>query len=65
LDGQVVRAHSSLREVSTMGAKADVRKMALTHFTPGELDVHANLREMEKIYDGEIIFGEDLMEIAP
>ena len=65
LDGQVVRAHSSLREVSTMAARADVRKMALTHFTPGELDVHANLREMEKIYDGEIIFGEDLMEIAP
>ncbi len=65
LDGKVVRAHSSLREVSTMGARADVRKMALTHFTPGEIDVHANLREMEKIYDGEVIFGEDLMEVAP
>lgn len=60
-----VRAHGTLQEVATMAAKANVKKMALTHLTPGEVDVEANLREMGKIYSGEIIFGEDLMEVIP
>ncbi len=59
------RAHSSLEEVATMAAEANVRKMALTHFGPGEVDVEANQSEMGKIYSGEIIFGEDLMEVSP
>jgi ribonuclease BN (tRNA processing enzyme) len=65
IDGQVVRAHGTLKEVATMAAKANVRKMALTHFTPGEVDVDANLEEMGKIYGGQIIFGEDLLEVIP
>jgi ribonuclease BN (tRNA processing enzyme) len=65
IDGRAVRAHASLEEVATMAAKANVKKMALTHFTPGEVDVEANLAEMGKIYTGEIIFGEDLMEVTP
>ena len=65
MGGGMVRAHGTLQEVATMAAKANSKKMALTHFTPGEVDVEANLREMGKIYDGEIIFGEDLMEVTP
>jgi ribonuclease BN (tRNA processing enzyme) len=60
-----VRAHGTLQEVATMAAKANVKKMVLTHFTPGEIDVEASLREMSKIYSGEILFGEDLMEVTP
>ncbi len=48
-----------------MAAEANVKKMALTHFGPGEVDQEANLSEMGKIYSGEIIFGEDLMEVSP
>ena len=65
MNGQTVRAHSTLEEVATMAAKANVKKMALTHFTPGEVDTEATQREMGKIYGGEIIFGQDLMEVTP
>ena len=65
MGGQTVRAHGTLKVVATMAAKANVRKMALTHFTPSEVDVEANLVEMGKIYGGQIIFGQGLMEVIP
>lgn len=65
IDGQVVRAHGTLQEVATMAAKANVGKMVLTHFTPGEVDVEATRAEMGKLYGGQIIFGEDLLEVTP
>jgi ribonuclease BN (tRNA processing enzyme) len=59
-----VRAHSTLQEVATMAEKARVKRMVLTHFGTGEVDKDATASAIKSIYQGEIIFAEDLMEIS-
>ncbi|MCX5796314.1 MAG: MBL fold metallo-hydrolase [Elusimicrobia bacterium] len=59
------RAHCTLEEVATMAKKANVKKLVLTHFGPMPVDEIATLVEFRKIFSGEIIFGEDLLEIYP
>jgi ribonuclease BN (tRNA processing enzyme) len=59
------KPHGTLEEIATMAEKAQVKRMVLTHFTPGRVDIEATTKEIAEIYKGEILFGEDLMEIAP
>ncbi|WP_459195483.1 MBL fold metallo-hydrolase [Wukongibacter baidiensis] len=57
-------AHASLEEVATMAQKAGVKKLVLTHIG-GNIDKEAEINEISKIYTGEVIVGEDLMEVTP
>ena len=54
------RAHSSLEEVAKMAAQAQVKKLVLTHFRPGEIDEKETIRQMRAIYQGEIVFAQDM-----
>jgi len=54
------------RELAALGAKAGVKTIVITHVTeqidqPGVRE--RVLREMGELYQGNLIFGEDLMEI--
>lgn len=60
----IVRPHPNLDEVARMAASAGVKKMVLTHFRPGDVDEEATRREISKTFGGEILMGQDLMEIA-
>ena len=65
-DGQKFpKPHASLRDVASMAEKAGVRKLVLTHFIPGRVDQAATAKKIHEIYKGEIVFGEDLMEVVP
>jgi ribonuclease BN (tRNA processing enzyme) len=46
-----------------MAAKAEVRKLVLTHFYP-ECDQADVAAECRSTYDGPLMLAEDLMEIA-
>lgn len=59
------KPHASLDEVGKMAGKANVKKLVLTHFGPGEIDEAATKGILKKSYQGEIIFGKDLLEIVP
>lgn len=59
------KPHASLDEVARMAGDANVKKLVLTHFGPGEIDKVATTDVMRKAYRGEIIFGEDLLEVVP
>jgi ribonuclease BN (tRNA processing enzyme) len=48
-----------------MAKDADVKKLVLTHFTPGEVDEVATKEAISKQFKGEIIFGHDLKEVGP
>jgi ribonuclease BN (tRNA processing enzyme) len=62
----IIEAHTPIEEVGEVAAAAGVKKLVLTHFvgaTP-PFDKPADwLREIRKHYQGEVVFGEDLMEI--
>ena len=58
------RAHATLQEIATMAQKAGVKCLVLTHFSRGEVDMEASTTATEAIYDGTIIYSEDLMEIT-
>lgn len=57
------RAHLNLAESSMLAKQAGVRYLVYTHFTSGEIDQEASLKEIRKNYSGNVIFGEDLMVI--
>jgi ribonuclease BN (tRNA processing enzyme) len=65
LTQHVVRSHTSYAEVGKIAAAAGVRKLVLSHFVPAEgaLDTEAVLGEIRKSFGGEVIFGEDLLEV--
>lgn len=60
-----IRAHSNLDEIARMAKDANVKKLVLTHFTPGEIDEVATKKAIAKQFKGEIIFGHDLMVVSP
>ncbi len=57
------RAHLNLTESSMLAKQAGVKNLVYTHFTPGEIDKEASLKEIRKNYSENVIFGEDLMII--
>ncbi|MBW1998293.1 MAG: MBL fold metallo-hydrolase [Deltaproteobacteria bacterium] len=60
-----MKAHPSSKDVATMPSKARVKKLVLTHFAPGVIDREATSRVIGEIFKGEVLFGEDLMEVVP
>lgn len=61
--GNGQRAHVNLAETARMASEAGVRKLVLTHFTPGEVDEAATTAELRKGYAGEIVFATDGLKI--
>ena len=57
------RAHVTLDETARMAQESGAKKIVLTHFTVGENDEPATIKELRKTYSGEIVFGSDLMII--
>lgn len=60
------KTSSGHMEVATLAAKANVKTVVVSHVTE-QMDVpgvrERLLREMGQVYSGNIIWGEDLMEI--
>jgi ribonuclease BN (tRNA processing enzyme) len=63
--GKRIRAHSNMDEVGRMAKDANVKKLVLTHLTPGEVDEVATKKALSKHFKGDIIFGHDLLEVTP
>jgi ribonuclease BN (tRNA processing enzyme) len=53
--------------VGRIARDAGVRKLVLSHYVPGDaiVDRNAVLSEIRKSFDGEVVFGEDLLVIEP
>ena len=61
----VLRSHTSYRDVGRIASEAGVKTLVLTHFVPGNIDVDRErvLTEIRRTFSGEVILGEDLMEV--
>lgn len=61
----IVRSHTSYREVGRIATEARVRTLVLSHFVPGDekVDEAKVLSAIREVFDGEVVFGTDLMEI--
>ncbi|MCP4148618.1 MAG: hypothetical protein GY757_12805 [bacterium] len=46
-----------------MAAEANVKKIVLTHIGPGSIDKSATKKEIRKLFNGEIVFAYDLLNI--
>ncbi|MGX9416110.1 Lcl domain-containing protein [Vibrio sp. WJH972] len=58
------KAHLDLDDSSTLAAQSEVKNLVYTHFLPGNIDKDASLKEIQKNYKGNVIFGEDLMLLS-
>ena len=56
-------AHLNLADSSSMANKANVKNLVYTHFNSTVVDTVASMKVIQKNYSGNVIFGEDLMEI--
>lgn len=54
-------AHLNLADSSSIAKQANVTNLVYTHFNSTTVDVAASLKEIQKSYRGNIVFGEDLM----
>ena len=62
----IVRSHTSYRDVGRLAKEAGVGTLVLSHFVPGDetVDEAKVLSAIRETFDGEVVFGADLMEIA-
>jgi ribonuclease BN (tRNA processing enzyme) len=53
--------------VGRIAHDAGVRTLVLSHYVPGDaaVDRDAVLSEIHKSFDGQVVFGEDLLVIEP
>lgn len=62
----LIESHTTAEQVGQIAARANVKKLVLSHFVPGDMDwiTDAMWRdEVAKHYKGEIVVGRDLLEI--
>jgi len=63
----IVEAHTPIEEVGKVAAQAGVKKLVLTHFVPTGLPACEKpelwIEGVRKYYAGEVIVGEDLLEV--
>jgi ribonuclease BN (tRNA processing enzyme) len=63
----IVNSHTTAEDAGTVAKEAGVRTLVLSHFVPGSGSAAPSddvwQQEAEKNFDGEVILGEDLMEI--
>jgi len=67
LKRHIIEAHTPIEEVGQVAAEAGVKKLVLTHFVPTGLPAFDKpelwIEGVRKHYKGEVIVGEDLMEV--
>lgn len=67
LKRHIIEAHTSISDVGRVAARANVARLVLTHFVPTGLPQYdtrdAWLAGVREHYDGDVVIGEDLMEI--
>jgi ribonuclease BN (tRNA processing enzyme) len=63
----IIEAHTTMREVGEVATEAGVAKLVLSHFVPSDIPAYDRpeiwLSGVRESFDGEIVVGEDLMEI--
>ncbi len=61
----VLRSHTSYTRLGAIARDAGVRTLVLSHYVPGDeaVDRDRVLASIRKSFDGDVVFGEDLMEI--
>ena len=68
LKRHIIEAHTPIEEVGQVAAEAKVGKLVLTHFVPTDLLQFDRpelwVEGVRKHYKGEVVVGEDLLEIA-
>lgn len=67
LKEHLLASHSTAEQVGRIASEAKVKKLVLSHFVPGGypyLEDSVWLNAVRPFFDGEIIVGSDLMEIA-
>lgn len=57
-------AHPSLEDIANMAQKAGVKGLVLVHIN-GNIDEEGEKEAINKIFDGEVIVGQDLMHVLP
>jgi ribonuclease BN (tRNA processing enzyme) len=67
LKRHIIEAHTPIEEVGEVASLARVKKLVLTHFVPTGQPVFDKpelwIQGVRKYYKGEVIVGEDLLEI--
>lgn len=56
--------HAGLEDVAIMATKANVKKLVLTHYPSVKVNQEATRQRYKRFYDGEVIFGRDLLEVT-
>lgn len=65
LTSHLLESHTSITDVGRIAAAAGVKKLVLSHLVPGyeEITQEMWLAALQRGFNGEIVVGEDLMEI--
>jgi ribonuclease BN (tRNA processing enzyme) len=63
----ILQSHTSYRDVGRIAHDAGVKQLVLSHYVPGDATVDRDvvLSEIRKSFDGEVVFGYDLLVIQP
>ncbi len=56
-----IRAHLNLNDSSLLAKQAQIKNLVYSHFTAGDVNEKASLKEIKTNYQGNVIFAEDLM----
>ena len=59
----VANYHTSPKEVGEVAKEAKVKKLILTHFVPPSFDEEKLKNEVRDVYKGDIVIGQDLLNI--
>lgn len=57
-------SHAGLEDVAITAEKARVKKLVLAHSPSVQVNEQATLDRYKLFYNGELIFGRDLLELA-
>jgi len=63
--GGGMQAHSTLTEVCEMAVKAGVKRLVLTHISPGMVDEEATRKAIGATFKGDVIIAKDGLEVLP
>ncbi len=63
LKNHLLTAHTTIDDVGKVAQRAGVKKLVLSHIVPGNASVQ-NLRKAGRNFSGQLIIGEDLMQMG-
>jgi L-ascorbate metabolism protein UlaG (beta-lactamase superfamily) len=58
------KSHGLVEDIAVMAARANVKKLVLTHYPPFEVKIQETRDRIHGYYKGEVIFGQDMLEIS-